>query len=704
MKKTIRPIIGLIIVVVFGCAVASANTLSGYALKGKHLASDPSSRWGGALVEFKDAVTKEPVKIDIVTGKKVEGRKDALYAMDAGDIGKWQVKVKSGKYIVTIGGKDVTSSYTLSLMAMPTVTCTGTGFYNFKTDFGFASNQVGNSDGDDTHEIEYAIEVIRACGGGTLYFPNGFYNVGTTYGDPSPNLFEGTTLEKLPFNLPSGIIIQGSNGATYGISWLGSSRITLKPSANLTSTTPIFKIGEIKHSITMRDITLLAVPLPTPLPSPLPSPTPTPSIPDIPLAKSTAVVAEGTAGNSSFGVLFSNMSISGFQIGINVKGCVDSDDDCAGDWQLDNAKVDHVWFKCATGMKMNTPNTDWEISNAWFTMYPKTVVNLDENNNEINRAIAILKAGWVQANSVLGGGVNETNKGGDFFYVESIGGLTIISSQMEGVTNGLVFGKVSGSGTTLAKIIAIGSEFGGYVRLRQVVNFISMGNHYGKETIQTSQHQTRIYSMGDKFCNDGLAGTTNPGEPECGSTPGVQGPATVVFSTGQLAETNSNGEGGAPVKATPEIPNKFGMRTEVKDGNVFSDKPVFSITAPDGCTSLNQAGNCNGTAFTRPLLRLGISDSLTYTFSRNHQNGFLEVLASQAPPYSGLKLNGLIQFEGVDYITLTEYNTAVPGAMVFCTDCKAGTNGACVQDTASVPEGAFAKLYSGVPWPVWKCN
>jgi hypothetical protein len=141
------------------------------------------------------------------------------------------------------------------------------------------------------------------------------------------------------------------------------------------------------------------------------------------------------------------------------------------------------------------------------------------------------------------------------------------------------------------------------------------------------------------------------------------------------------------------MPNKIGFRTEVKDPNIRSTNPVFSITAPNGVDS-------NNMPFTRPLLRLGQSDSLSYSFSRNKDNGFLEILASQSVPWKGIKINSLIQFVGITWNELQGYGTASPGAMVFCTNCKAGTNGVCVEDTASNPEGAFAKLYN----LVWKCN
>jgi hypothetical protein len=684
MKKTIKMFAAVLFIAVYGCALASASTLSGYALKGTKLASDPSARWGGALVEFKDVVTKQPVKVEIVTGKKVEGRNDALYATEVGDIGKWKVKIKQGKYLATISGKDGGPSYKLMLYAMPLDQCdiaAATGYVNVKLDCGAA----GNGSTDDTGTIAAAISKIEANGGGVLYFPKGNYIVGSS----------SATIGMLPFQLPSGITIQGTNGATYNLSNLGNTRVSFYPSVTLGSSKAVFRIGEGKHQITFRDITLLGV-------------HPSDFYNNF-LDKSTAVVGEGNAPNSSYGVLFSNMSIRGFQTGVNVKGCVSTTDDCTGVWQLDNIKADHVYFNCATGIKMNTPNTDWEISNSWFAMYGLSVASASSGKN---RGMSVLAGGHIQVNNTFGGGTASA-VGGDFIYVESVGGFTIVNSQTENVTNSIVWGRDPtvqfGAGTTIARLVVIGSQFGDPIRLRQIVNYISLGSHYGPQTIKTENRlpdpnnpgQTipnpndpliRIYSFGDKFCNNGYDPNQNPNEEECappGITPGVQGPATVFFQTGQWEETNQT----SPIKNNPEMPNKIGFRTEVKDPNIRSTNPVFSITAPNGVDS-------NNMPFTRPLLRLGQSDSLSYSFSRNKDNGFLEILASQSVPWKGIKINSLIQFVGITWNELQGYGTASPGAMVFCTNCKAGTNGVCVEDTASNPEGAFAKLYN----LVWKCN
>jgi hypothetical protein len=530
---------------IFGSlALVNANTLSGYAVS--HQRSNINAKIPGALVEFRDAVTNKPVSVKIKIGTAIKDRKDAFYAASTGDIGKWQADVKPGRYIVTITGGpgNKKESYTLNLNAMLPTCSTSTGYLDV-TSCG-ATGSGGSS--DDTQAIIDGVSAIASAGGGILHFPKGFFNVGTTT----------TTVALLPISLPSGITIEGVNGGITGSDW-GNSRITLiSPSSpSIVHDKTVFKIGENKRHISLRDITLLGYDY---------------AAMNAGVAGSTGLLAEGNYPNSTFDVLFSNMTVWGFEIGIDVKACTADHVfglGCAVDpeakeiewmvpWQFDQVKADHVsFFGLTAGVRMDSENTDWNFSSCWFHM------PVDETNSHlipVTSGIHIKRGGFIQVNNSFGGSDTPSSPGGNWIWAGSLGTLMITNSQCENVKNSLVWGRNPVDenenwdlGTTRSRIMVIGSELGAPVRLRYRVNYISEGNHYGPDTIQTDTELVRIWSTGDKFCDDGFAGDS--------CTPEIQGPGTVVFLSGAPAESTN----------IPEIPAQFGVKSVFSKGASVKD-------------------------------------------------------------------------------------------------------------------------------------
>ncbi len=144
-------------------------------------------------------------------------------------------------------------------LPIPQRPCNPTNFPPMETN-GFLDVTVcgatGLSTGDDTQAIVDGVKLLSQNGGGILFFPKGFYNVGRTDGSAgTPN-----TAGMLPIDIPSGITLQGINGGINNSGDLGNSRITMgSPNyPNGIANKAMFKIGENRSHITIRDITLLA--------------------------------------------------------------------------------------------------------------------------------------------------------------------------------------------------------------------------------------------------------------------------------------------------------------------------------------------------------------------------------------------------------------------------------------------------------------
>jgi hypothetical protein len=532
-KSIIRGVVFLALT--FGSLTfAYAHTLTGYAVS--HQGSNINAKMSGALIEFKDAQTNKPVSVKMKAGTEIKGRKDAFYALSAGDAGKWQADVKQGRYIVTITGRsgDKTDTYSLNLNAVIMTCSTSTGFLDVTS-----CGATGSGSTDDTQAIIDGVSAIAAAGGGILNFPKGFYNVGSN----------STTVALLPISLPSGITIQGVNGGITGTDW-GNSRITL-----INSTTPsaiydktVFKIGENKRHITMRDVTLLAYHYPDP---------------SLGVSGSTGVLAEGNYPNTTIDVMFSNMTIWGFAVDIDVKGCTSEHvvgiacvENTKSDppvymvpWQFDQVKADHVtFFGTTAAVQMDTENTDWNFSSCWFHMPPDTT----EEGTPQSSGLHIKRGGFIQVNNSFGGSDTPGKPGGNWIWAGSLGTLMITNSQCENIKNSLVWGRDPigkedyDLGTTLSRIMVIGSELVAPVKLRYRVNYISEGNHYGADTIVADTDLVRIWSTGDKFCGDGYIASS--------CTPTISG-GTVVFMSGAPAEAAN----------IPEIPAQFGVRSVFKN-------------------------------------------------------------------------------------------------------------------------------------------
>lgn len=303
----------------------------------------------------------------------------------------------------------------------------------------------GNGKTDDTAAIRAAVKAIETAGGGKLLFPNGVYAVNS------------------PIDLPSGITIEGTNGAYNG-------------NCQLLLTVPnqkLLTIGENRRRITIRDLTLKAAPA---------------SVTPYVLMKGTVGIdARGAAPNSSFEMEFKNLSIVGFDRGINV-----ADSKNQGAWQFDNVSVDHITFtENNYGIYIDSQNASyWKINNCWIT------------GPSGSYGIYLRQSGFITIDTTTGGGppaakARGVSFGKTFIYVGGAHGtLTIINCQSEEVDN---FMEVVEPGNYIYPITVINSIIGPAVMLRANCIFVSVGNLYAAGTVQTVDKGTDvlIHSFGD---------------------------------------------------------------------------------------------------------------------------------------------------------------------------------------------------------------
>ncbi len=223
------------------------------------------------------------------------------------------------------------------------------------------------------------------------------------------------------------------------------------------------------------------------------------------------------------------MTFWGFDTGVDVRPCTPDhvyQNNCAVNpnvppnqiqfmvpWQFDNVKADHVQFGTTIGVKMDSENTDWNFSSCWFQMPSDP----NPSSAPVSHGLFIKRGGFIQLTNTFGGAAG-TNPGGTFIYAALVGTLSILNSQTENIKNSIVFGRdhlpgeptENDLGTTAARIVIVGSEFGAPIKLKYRVTFVSTGNQYDYNTIQTFTPLTRVYSTGDKFCGDGLFPPTIP--------------------------------------------------------------------------------------------------------------------------------------------------------------------------------------------------
>jgi hypothetical protein len=290
---------------------------------------------------------------------------------------------------------------------------------------------------DDTAAISAAVKDIATVNGGRLYFPNGVYLISSK------------------ISLPSGIVVEGADS-----NYNGNCQLRLS-----TPDQSIFFIGGSRRRILIRNLELKATTL-----------------------KGTkGIEATGPVTNPSFEVEFNNLLISGFDRGISVEG----NGADQSQWEFDNVRVQHSTIgDCNYGIYLNTQNADfWKIEDCFFEA------------NSGGYGIYMERSGLVSIDSSFGtgpGGPGQTRAMTFIFVGGAHGNLTIINGHCENFTNWM---EVVQPHNQTYPITVINSVVGAPIKLRANCQFVSIGNSYLANTIQTIDAGTSIpiYSIGDNF-------------------------------------------------------------------------------------------------------------------------------------------------------------------------------------------------------------
>jgi hypothetical protein len=349
---------------------------------------------------------------------------------------------------------------------------------------------------------------------------------------------------------------------------------------------------------------------------------------------------------------------------------------CNG-WQFDLIKVDQCFFfNNKTGIYVDSLNTDWGVSNSYFTAM---AANAPGDSIHIKRATSFL------IEQTFGGGYNETDQqGGTFINIGNVGSITIINSGSERSRRS-IYTDPNGAISSMMMTI-VGSVFSDPIELTGRINFVSTGNLYFAKTIQATS-KVNITSTGDRFCWDPLI-TAGVCKDDAGRTINRPrfGDGHVMFQTGRVPE----GNGGDVLERQP---NMFGYDVEITDDKATSSEPLL----------FSRTSNPN-----RPVLRLG-SQSQYYDFRRAANSGFLSITGNQEKPFAGIAINGPLQFDpNITFSDITKYASAsivagqpvvTDGALVYCKDCRKDQSGVCTQGKAGT-DGAFAKRINNK----WRCD
>lgn len=513
------------------------------------------------------------------------------------------------------------------------------GFYNVK-DFG----ALGDGVTDDTRSIKNAVAFVAAQQGGTLYFPAGQYIVGDLSG-------------YTPITLPSGIVIQGVSGMPKDalhnyFEAKQYSQIRLKGSAR-----SLFRIGECTTDVKIRDVALFAD------------------------------SNQGTYGLEALGkvtptifVGLENVSVSRFDIGVyahNVGG---------GSWQFDYVKLSHDNFAYnrTAGVKIDMFNTDWTISDTVF-------LNPGGNQNDAADSIRVVNGGSMTVENTWGGGLDygPNLTGGDFIDVTNIGALTIIKSGSERSGAALRYGDAPGAGQNSAMLTLINNTFGDPVLLRARATFISTGNLYLGNNVETMA-LVKVYSTGDRFCYDAVTAyfpAQNPAATRwpCGdqgptqtlTTGGFQGSGQIVFESGQLRDYYGGSGGGDPARVVEGRPTRFGTDMVINSDGDYPANSGLSILSSDPL---------------KPLLRLGGGSGNTYNLQRDADGGLL-FTGAEAPGLRSFRFDAPVGLPSMEADDLPR--DAPDGSMAYCSNCQ--------RDTApckSAGRGAPATKIAGN----WECK
>lgn len=551
MLKT--TIFAVLAIVVLSLNLAAQNKFEGYNI----IVDVPKTQTGPTCavryvppttsITISDLTPSTPMKVSSCGGSGasiVQSNATTAVVKASPATNKWCFQGEDKSYKITIAGDQYAGTVTYNWVAQSDERTRG--FYNIR-DFG----AVGNGTTDDTVAFKSAMAAIASNNGGTLTVPDGEYIITS------------------PVALPSGIIIQGTNGlhsmaSTSNVTRKNPSRITLKG-----TNTALFRVGECTENVSFRDIELYAQ-----------------------SNEGTSGVEAYGAWVSSQGFNFDRVTFQNFNRGINAYGLPQTD----LQWQFDYIKINACRFiyNRDTGLFVNSRNTDWKIMGSLF-INPKKQAGQNANSMHFERV------GAVFIEDTFGGGFANA-LGGTFINILDSGVMTIIGSQAEQMTASIVYNAAENpyAGDYSYPINVVNSIFDNPIIFKARRTFVSSGSLYGPRTFSMDE-RVRVYSTGDRFCYDGsILGCQTLGGPAGAAAKNNFDRATVVFMTGQPSDGTVQGH-----------PTFFGTDVQFGGGVQLPSMPANALPAnkPNGtmmyCTDCRRSTTpCQAGGSGAPAMRV----------------------------------------------------------------------------------------------------
>ncbi len=512
----------------------------------------------------------------------------------AHNVAPWCFKGRQKKYDLkyTIGG----NTFMYRWIAEDTVPVQG--FYSLM-DFGGTPND----NVDDTFALKSAAAYIGSRitdSGGTLYIPNGYFKLGTSSAEQS----------ELPVILPPGIIVQGASAKPY----YSSSRVQIE-SSNQT----IFKIKECSDQIAIRNLNIVS----------------------LSTTGTRAIHAFGDrTDHPTKGIVFSNLSIHGFSIGIHVEGA-----DEHKSWQFDLVKLENSEILgCNVCVLQDTQNSEWIINNTSLG------IRQDGVGLQIERVGMMTIQGLIGGGAPINAGPTVTYPSADaakaFIWIRGQHAtINIQNSASENTRHAILYDYDSSTPLTsttdvfdhsfVSPLMLQNCSFGDTILFRSNAMFVSTGNLYYANTVRTERAAGY-----ESMTIDGFYSGDDLRRHHSGSS------KTKIFSIGDQFGYRNNSN-----RDCPPVTLGFGTATDASVTCVrdfILDNSVVSGVA--GQNAVVMRSNKDGSSFQGPLRINGpqnqtpnnAPDSLWgYTVQRNNATKLLDFTGNEA--HRGYSFDGVVQ-------------------------------------------------------------
>lgn len=306
----------------------------------------------------------------------------------------------------------------------------------------------------------------------------------------------------------------------------------------------------------------------------------------------------------------------GFKRGIEIVAL-----DVSKFWQVSYVQMDHCTFLNNTqaGIWVETGNNELNISDTKFHQIAGSHGIYAEKSGtaRISRSWSLGPAEATPICTAVGGAPGyaptyNTLMGESFITINGQHGTWTIEDSL---TENTKYFLVNNFADLAQPITLLGNAIGD-IRLNAATHLVSIGNTMFVNTVEATAGASRIYSFGDKQ---------------------QTGHKCIGAGTGNGFILNSNA-----ILVTQSQTAGFNIGTPLAVGRLNSVADSSEGTDSEGMLKIGVTTN------SKPYLQMGRTTSgvydFSYLFTRNGTNGYLGILGSQGNPFTGLELNGPLEF------------------------------------------------------------